>query len=204
MIDVQILDDHKLLAEGLIRSINESRIAKITEVYYNLHACRKGISEKSPDILLLDIILPDGNGIEYCKELKTSHPEIKIIMLSSVEEASIVKRCMYNGASGYILKNIISENLLEAIRKVYYNEIYISEEFEKQMNNNNFDDVIWLTKREKEVLELIAKGYSNPKIAEKLFLSPQTVKGYRKDLLTKFEVNNSVTLVKKAIEQKII
>jgi len=201
MIDVQIIDDHKLLTEGLVHAVNESGVANISAVYNTINDCRRGVADHCPDVLLLDILLPDGNGIEFCREIKKGLPNVQILMISSLDELSIVRRCLHHGASGYVLKNICSEELIAAIRSVYENEIYLSKEFRKLANETEADDdTIWLTKREEEVLRLIAEGKSNPEIAEQLFLSPKTIKGYRKDLLVKFNVNNSVTLVKKAIE----
>lgn len=205
MIDVQIIDDHRLLTEGIVRTINESGVAYISAVYHNINDCKQRVVEKKPDVLLLDIILPDGNGIEFCKDIKKTFPDIQVLMISSLDELSIVRRCLHHGASGYVLKNIMSEELVSAIQRVHENEIFLSKEFQKLTNSTKEDDsIIWLTKREKEVLRLIAEGKSNPEIAELLFLSPKTIKGYRKDLLIKFNANNSVTLIKKAIELQFL
>lgn len=205
MIDVQIIDDHKLLTEGIVRTINESGVATVSAVYSDINGCRQGMAEKRPDVLLLDIILPDGNGIEFCREVKKSFPHIQILMISSLDELSIVRRCLHHGASGYVLKNIMGKELIFAIQRVYQNEIFLSKEFQKLTNDKEGeDDIIILTKREEEVLRLIAGGKTNVEIGEQLFLSPKTIKGYRKDLLVKFNANNSVTLVKKAIELRFL
>lgn len=204
MIEVHILDDHKMLTEGIIRMINKSEVAKITASYYDVESCREKIIHNIPDILLLDIALPDGNGIDFCLEINKMCPKMKILILSTFDELSIIRRCLHNGASGYMLKNASSEELITSIEKVHKGEIYIYKDLNNQIKAKEKEEVIWLTMREKEVLSLIADGHSNPEIAEKLFLSPLTIKGYRKDLLLKFGVKNSVTLIKLALEQKFL
>jgi len=201
MISVQIVDDHKMLLEGLCRIINESEVARVNQLYYSLQDCRKGLCLNLPDVLLLDIHLPDGNGVDFCAEAKALYPGLKILMLSSLHETSVVKRSLHNGALGYILKNATSEEVIAGIEAVNRGETYICKNInltEKETKNN---EVVWLTAREKEVLQLIADGYADPQIAEKIFLSPFTVKDIRKGLLLKFAAKNSVQLVQMAKKQ---
>jgi DNA-binding NarL/FixJ family response regulator len=204
MINVQIIDDHKMLADGLCRIINESEIAEVTSIYYNLEDGRKGLALSRPDVLLLDVHLPDGNGVDFCAEIRALYPELKIMMLTSYNEFSIAKRSLHNGALGYILKNAMSEEVIAGIEMVSKGEIFLCEEIDLLMKKKKKEDVIWLTVREKEVLRLIAEGCADPEIAEKLFLARETIKGYRKDLLLKFSARNSVSLVKLAIEQNLV
>jgi DNA-binding NarL/FixJ family response regulator len=204
MINIQIVDDHKILAEGLRRVVDDSGVAHVSAIYYDLNSCRKGLTVYRPDVLLLDVHLPDGDGVDFCGEIKKVYPDLKIMMLTSYNEFSIAKRSLCNGANGYVLKNAMSEEVITGIESVNNGEIFLCEEIDILMKKKKKDDVIWLTVREKEVLRLIAEGYADPDIAEKMFLARETVKGYRKDLLLKFGSRNSVALVRTAIEQKLI
>lgn len=114
MINLQIVDDHKMVVESLSKLINESGIAKITDVYFDLESCRKGLVKILPDILLLDIALPDGDGVDFCAEIKKEYPGLKIIILTIYKEFSMAKRALHNGADGYILKNAGSGRCLPA------------------------------------------------------------------------------------------
>jgi DNA-binding NarL/FixJ family response regulator len=204
MINVQIVDDHKMLVEGLCRTINESGIAEISATYHDLETCRQGLATACPDVLLLDISLPDGNGVDFCAEIKKRYPDLKIMMLTTYNEFNVAKRSLHNGALGYILKNAMGEEVIAGIETVSNGEIFLCEEIDILMKKKKKDDIIWLTVQEKKVLELIADGYADPQIAEKMFLARETIKGYRKDLLLKFSARNSVALVRSAIEQKLI
>lgn len=202
MIKVIIVDDHKILVEGLVKLIDESNVAIVSAVCYDAKTCRNILKTITPDVLLLDINLPDSNGVELCKELKSLYPQLKILALSSFSEYSVVTRMLKSGAAGYTLKSVLSEELIEAIETIANGKTFICHELELQLKKKN-NQSIWLTPREKEMLELIVEGYTNPQIAEKLFLSPETIKGYRKNLLFKLEAKNSAMLVRIAIEQKL-
>ncbi|GHT10266.1 oxygen regulatory protein NreC [Bacteroidia bacterium] len=204
MIDVHIVDDHKVVVEGFSRIINESDIAIVTAIYYSLSACREGLAIIRPDVLLLDVSLEDGNGVDFCAEITAVYPDLKIMMLTGFKEFAIAKRSLHNGALGYVLKNAMPEEIIAGIQVVNSGETFLCEEIDVLIKKKKKEDIIWLTVREKEVLQLIAEGWADPEIAEKIFLSRETVKGYRKDLLLKFNAKNSVALVKAAIEQKLI
>jgi DNA-binding NarL/FixJ family response regulator len=204
MIHVQIVDDHKILVEGLQRIINETGIAEVTGIYYNLNSCRKGLTRERPDVLLLDIELPDGNGIDFCEEMIHLYPDLKIMMLTTFNEFSIAKRSLHNGALGYVLKNSTGEEILAGIETVNTGETFLCENIDLLMKKKKNDELIFLTNREKEVLQLTAIGLTGNEIAEKLFISQETVKGYKKDLLLKFGAKNSVALVTDAIRKKMV
>ena len=203
MIHVHIVDDHKLLAEGLVKLINESELALVVAVSYNAAQCKQALAQELPDVLLLDINLPDANGIELCVALKAQYPNLKILALTSYGEYSVVRRMMENGALGYVLKNAMSEEVLAGIETVARGETFLCHEVDVLMKKKN-NDAIWLTNRERDLLRLIVEGYTNPEIAEAIFLSPETIKGYRKNLLVKLGAKNTASLVKMAIEQKLI
>ncbi len=203
MIKVNIVDDHKILVEGLRKLIDESGKAIVTAVSHDAEGCRRLLKSQSPDVLLLDINLPDGNGIDLCIELKTLYPELKILALTSYGEYTVVRRMIENGALGYVLKNSMSEEMIAGIETVAAGELFLCHEVDLLMKKAQNSD-IWLTQRERELLRLIVEGYTNPEIAEKIFLSPETIKGYRKNLLFKLGARNTASLVKLAIEKKLI
>ncbi|MDR2039963.1 MAG: response regulator transcription factor [Bacteroidales bacterium] len=203
MIKVHITDDHRMFVEGLTASINGSGIAQVTGVSYSLEECRRLLSPETADVLLLDISLPDGNGIDFCVEIHQEYPDMKILVLTSHDEYSIVKRVMANGASGYILKNSLSEEVIAGIETVMNNEIFLCDEVDILLEEHT-DKPVWLSSREQELLKLIVDGYSNQEMAEKLFLGIETIKTYRKNLIQKLGAKNSMILVKMAIEKKLI
>jgi len=203
MIRVHIVDDHKMLVEGLRMLINESGTAKVTAVSHDAAQCYRILAAETPDVLLLDINLPDANGVHLCAELKSKYPDLKILALTSYGEYTVVRRMIENGALGYVLKNAMSEEVIAGIEAVASGELFLCHEVDLLMKKQE-NTAIWLTLRERELLKLIVEGYTNPEIAEKIFLSPETIKGYRKNLLFKLGVKNTATLVKLAIEEKLV
>ncbi|MDR1553217.1 MAG: response regulator transcription factor [Prevotellaceae bacterium] len=203
MITVHITDDHKMLVEGLTLSINESDIATVIGTSSTLSECRTALASQNPDVLLLDINLPDGNGVDFCVEIKQKYPNLKVLILTTHNEYSIARRVMDNGASGYILKNALSEEVIIGIETVMSGKIFLCDEIDILMKNRN-ENPIWLTVREQELLRFIVNGFTNQEIADKMFLSIETIKTYRKNLILKLGTKNSMSLVKMAIEQKLV
>jgi DNA-binding NarL/FixJ family response regulator len=203
MISVHITDDHKILVEGLKILISESKNISVTGVSYSLEECRKALAFQTPEVLLLDLNLPDGSGIDFCSEVRKNYPAIKILILTTHNEYSVAKRVMDNGASGYILKNALSEEVISGIETVAEGETFLCDEIDILMKKR-VEEQIWFTAREKELLQLIADGYTNQEMADKLFLSPDTIKTYRKNLILKAGAKNSMILVKMALENKWI
>ena len=203
MIIVHIVDDHKILVEGLQKLIDESGFAKTTAVSYSGKECLTNLRREQPDVLLLDINLPDASGIDLCKEIKTLYPAVKIVALTSYSEYTIVRRMMENGASGYVIKNAMPEEILMSIETVANGEKFLCEQIDMLMKRSTKQH-IWLTPREKELLKHIVDGYTNAEIAEKLFLGMETVNSYRKNLLFKLGARNTAVLVKMAYEEKLI
>lgn len=204
MITVDIVDDHLMIVEGLKKVLEDTGFVSVVATYCSIGDCRSGLITRQPDILLLDINLPDGNGVDFCAELTATHPSLKVLVLTGFVQVNIAKRVLSNGGLGYVLKNSMAEELIAAIETVHAGEIFLCEEIEIMLHKKENEEAIWLTKREKEVLRLVAEGYSNAEIAEKIFLSNDTIKGYRKNLLLKFAAKNTVTMVKTAIEQQLI
>ena len=199
MITVHITDDHRMVAEGLEKSINESGIAKVTGVSHSITESRKALAFGAPDVLLLDFELPGGNGVDFCAEVLKKHPDIKILMLTGHNEYSIVKRVMDNGASGYILKSSISDELIDGIETVMNGKKFFCDEISDIIKKEE-KNTIWLSASEKNVLRCVAKGYTNQQTADELFLALNTVTSYRKNIKQKLGPG----YVKIAIENKLI
>ncbi len=204
MVNVQIVDDHKMVVESLSKLINESGVAQVTDVFYNLKSCRQGLEKTLPDVLLLDIGLPDGDGTEFCAEIRKTYPKLKIIMLTTYKEFSIAKRALHNGALGYILKNAESEEMLAGIEAVSNGEQFLCEEIDILLKDKKNEEIVWLSSREKEVLKYIADGYTTKEIAGFFCREEETVRTYRKNLLIKLNAKNTPEAVKKGYEMKLI
>lgn len=202
-IKVAIVDDHKMLVEGLSSLIIESGIATIVGVAHSAEECRRNIRFWNADVLMLDVGLPDISGVDFCNELKETFPEIKILALTTHNEYTIVRQMLENGALGYLVKNAMTEEVLEGIEAVAEGRRFLCHEVDLLMKRPS-QKSIWLTRRERELLRLVTEGYTNAEIAEKIFLSPETIKGYRKNLLVKLDAKNTAVLVKIALEQKLI
>jgi len=195
-----IVDDHYMVIEG-IRSLlqNEKSIEWMGHAM-NASSCLAFLNKQLPDVILMDINLPDINGIDLCKEVKTKYPSVFIIGLSTFNQQSFIQKMMDNGASGYVLKNATQEELTSAIETVMKGKTYLSEEASHTLRKDNAASIV-LTRREKEVLELIADGMTNAEIAQKLFISVTTVDTHRKNLLAKFETKNTAALIKIAVSR---
>lgn|SRR5690606_191465 len=202
-IKVGIVDDHKILTEGLNSLVEESDFAQVVGVAHSAQQCRDRIAFWHPDVLLLDVSLPDLSGIDFCKELTTNYPDLKVLALTSHNEYAVVKQMLINGASGYLVKNAMSAEVLAGIKAVYSGEKFLSHEIDLLLKRQS-PKAIWLTDRERELLKLVAEGYTNIEIADKIYLSPETIKGYRKNLLLKLGAKNTAVLVRMAFEQKLI
>ena len=201
---VFIVDDHYMVIEG-IRSLlqNESGIEWVGHAS-NAGSCLAFLRQQLPDVILMDINLPDKNGIELCKEVRQLYPSVFIIGLSTFNQQSFIQKMMENGASGYVLKNATQEELMEAIKAVANGKTYFSDEAALSLRKNNAGETPVLTRREKEVLELIADGMTNNEIAAKLFISVTTVDTHRKNLLAKFDARNIASLIKSAMQMQLI
>ena len=205
MIKVFIIDDHQILTDGIYFELNKETDIEwmgSTTLPSTLMAVLKG---KQPDVLLMDINLPQKSGLELCLEVSTLYPAIHIIGLSTSEEASIIRKMMENGASGYLLKDASKDELIRALHDVVEGKKYMNFSVAKILKNNTPDASIpLLTKREKEVLELIADGMTNQEIAARLFLNSTTIDSHRKNMLTKFNAKNTAALIKFAVSHKLI
>lgn len=206
MIRVFIVDDHLVVVEG-IRSllINEAAIEWAGHAF-TAAACNAWFDAHDSDVILMDINLPDKSGIELCAEIKKKRPHIRILALSTLNQPSYIRKMMENGASGYLLKNAGKQELLDAIHAVFNGQTHLCEEAQEVVKNikDNEAGKPTLTRREKEILGLIASGLTNVEISDKLFVSPWTVDSHRKSIMTKLNMKNTATLVKYAIENGLL
>lgn len=196
--NVFIVDDHYMVIEGIRSLLQNEKDIELTGHAMTATSCLAFLNTQLPDVILMDISLPDISGIDLCREVKAKYPSVFIIGLSTFNQQSFIQKMMDNGASGYVLKNASQEELTTAIATVMKGRIYLSEEAFRTLRKEN-ESAIVLTRREKEVLELIADGMTNAEIAEKLFISVTTVDTHRKNLLAKFETKNTAALIKIAV-----
>lgn len=203
MTRVIIVDDHVLIVEAIEKIINESGDIQVVDRAFTADSCRWKLKAELPDVLLLDIGLPDGDGIELCAELLRQYPSLKILMLTTYAEIAVITRALDSGALGYILKNSTSEEVLEGIRTVADGERFLCDKVEVLLKKST-QNRITLTGRERELLKLVVEGKTNVEIADKMCLAYQTVKGYRSNLVFKLEVRNTAELIKIATDQKLI
>ena len=207
MIRVAVLDDHTLVLKGLESMLEEVNDIAVIAGYSRAMDMIDRIGKDQPDVLLLDINLPDGNGMELCKTLKKSYHSLNIIALSNLSEPGVIKNMFRHGAMGYLLKNTNKEELAEAIRQVYKGHQYVPRTIQQILLDDNLGNptsqnfIPKLTRREKEVLQLIANEYTSTEIAEKLFISTKTVESHRNNLLQKFQARNTAGLIKNAVEK---
>ena len=201
---VSIVDDHQVVVESLSRMINDSDFVRVIGNYYDLKSCREGLARELPDILLLDIELPDGDGVDFCAEAVKKYPGLKVIMLTGYKEFNIAKCALRNGAHGYVLKHVSAKEMFAGIKTVCQGETFLCEEIDLLLKDNRKVDAIWLTGREKEILGYISNGYTVKKIADTIHRKEDTVKSFKKILFKKFNVNNIAELVKKASDMKLI
>ncbi|WP_456437668.1 response regulator [Psychroserpens sp.] len=209
MIKVVILDDHLMVLEGLQTMLKNDKNITITNTFNRGKKLLEFLKTETPNIILLDINLPDSNGIDLCKTITTSYPEINIIGLSNYSETGFVKNMMRNGAKGYLLKNTTKTELIETIKTVHSGKTYLPKVLKDKLLNESFgvqssSFVPKLTRREQEILSNIAEELTNNEIAEKLFISIKTVESHRKNLLQKFGVRNTAGLIKEAFTKGLL
>ncbi len=201
---VFIVDDHYMIIEGIRSLLQHEKEIEWAGHAMNAYSCMAYLQQQQPDVILMDINLPDKSGIDLCKEVKTEYPAIHIIGLSSFNQQSFIQKMIENGATGYVLKNATREELVEAIETVLEDKIFLSNEASLTVQKNEDAKIPIVTRREKEVLLLIAEGLTNNEIALKLFISTTTVDSHRKNLLTKFEVKNTASLIRIATQIRLI
>lgn len=208
-IKVLLADDHKIFREGLRSILEKEKDMEVLDEASNGTEVIEKIAKLAVDVLVLDIDIGTPNGIEITEAVSSSHPDVKILILSMMGLHDFVIQALEKGAIGFLLKNTGKDEVLTAIRSVAKGDSYFSREVSailiEQLNNpvlarkKNSD--IPISPREIEVLKLIAQEYSNSEIAEKLYISIRTVDTHRRNLLEKLGVKNTAGLVKFAIQK---
>src|SRR5664279_385040 len=203
MYKILIVDDHPVLANGLKTLLEEYKMSSNADIAISGKDCNKKLEATVYDLILLDINLPDTSGIDLCETIHKNYPATKILALTSFSEFTCVNNMMTNGASGYVLKNAMPEEIIKGIETVMSGEIFLCHEVDILMKKET-DTHVFLTRRETDLLRLITEGYTNQEISEKLFLGSETIKSYRKNLLFKLNAKNTAALVKMALEEKLV
>ena len=198
-----VVDDHYMVIEGIRSLLQNEKTLDWMGHATNAESCLSFLKLHQPDVILMDVNLPDKSGIDLCKEVKQLYPAIAILGLSTFNQQAVIKNMIDNGASGYVLKNATKEELLEAINSALKGKVYYSFEVLNSLRKPEPNQLL-ITRREKEVLLLIAEGLTNAAIAEKLFISIPTVNTHRKSLLEKFDVKNTAMLIGKATKLALI
>lgn len=206
MIQVFIIDDHPMVVEGIKALLAQSEEVAICGAAHDANSSLEMLKTIPAEVALVDINLPDMNGIDLCLALRKAFPKLKILGLSTFKERSYITRMIEAGASGYLLKNASKEELEDAVATARKGRMYMSMEVAAVLAKpaTEQSSIPLLTAREKEVLHLIAEGLTNQEIADKLFISILTVDSHRKNLLAKFGVKNTAAMVRAALEHKLI
>jgi DNA-binding NarL/FixJ family response regulator len=204
-IQVAIIDDHQLFRNGLKFIIENEDDMEVSIEASNGKQFLDYLPNLKPEVALMDINMPEMDGVETSKRALEIYPDLHILVLSMYSDVEYYNTMIDIGVKGFILKDIDNSELTEAIRRVHAGGNYFSQELLlKLIKNKPGEGAIDLTPREKEVLELICKGYSNLQISEELFISQRTVERHRSSLLFKTESKNSISLVVYAIKNNLV
>lgn len=202
-----IVDDHPIVIEGLKVLLAHEDNIQIVGGFYTGAELLSYMAGNPVNLVLLDVGLPDINGMDLCRSIKEISVDTVILIFSNRTERSIIMQTIQNGASGYLLKNSSLEELRNCIseamqgRVAYSKEVY---EIISRPGKNELQGVARLTKREQQILKMIAEGKTTANIADELFLSPLTVETHRKNLLQKFSVRNVAELIAEAHQQQAL
>jgi DNA-binding NarL/FixJ family response regulator len=205
-IKVFLLDDHQMLIDGIKSLLKDEKDFSIIGEATRCKEAFDKIESLDPDIIISDINMPEMNGIEFTKKIKELRPSVKVLALSMFNDRSMIIEMQKAGVSGYILKNTGKQELIDALTKISEGGLFFSEEVNSVMTAEagRASNEINITPREKEIIKLIAKEYSNSQIAEKLFISELTVETHRKNIFRKTNTKSVIGLLKFATENRII
>lgn len=207
-IQLLVADDHAILRDGVVSLLKTEKDFNVACTAAGGYDVLELVAKHEIDVCLLDINMPGLDGIETAKLILRRKPEIKIIMLTTYNDREIISELVHIGVSGYLLKNSDREELVEAINKVMKGRHYFSEEVEKiileGLTEKKSTEAVPLTERELEILQLLAKEYTNDKIAAELHISYRTVETHRKNIMQKTKANNLAGLIKYAYGKGIL
>jgi DNA-binding NarL/FixJ family response regulator len=196
---ILVVDDHPMVIEGMKAILQQISFVELSGTADNSFLALELVEAFQPDLVITDINLPEINGIELTSRIKKKFPSVKVIGMSTFNDRSYISQMIQSGADGFLVKSASKEEIEKAIPLVMDGQIYLSVDvnMNKQEKKSLANQPV-ITRREKEILLLIADGLTNPQIAEKLFISLNTVDTHRKNLLAKFETNNTASLIKLA------
>lgn len=207
--NIIIADDHQLFRNGVKALLaNRKDNLQVVAEAGNINQLKEKLAQHQADLLLLDISLPDGNGLHMLEEFKELYSDLKIIMLTMHDEAQYVVQSIKKGADGYLLKDSDENELLEAIDTVISGKRYFKERVSELIlqdlstEANKGKDI--LSQREKEIVQLVAKGLTTKEIADQLFVSIRTVETHRAKIMKKLQVSNSAEMISMALKHKLI
>lgn len=212
-IKIFIADDHPLYLKGLVDVLGEQDEFEVVGTAENGKIAVEKIPSLNIDVVLMDITMPEMDGIEATKAILAKNSQLKVLILTMHNEARFIKTCLEIGAKGYVLKTIAQEDIIKAIHHVAENKSFLGEDVQEKLLNslsNNDNDRTaeelsnLITQRELEILKLIADGLTSQDIADKLYISKNTVETHRKNMLSKLNVKNTTALVKIANDKGLI
>lgn len=199
-----IIDDHPVVQQGFDFMFQKIDGMELVSSFSTARSGLHFLASHHIDLVLLDINLPDRNGIEVCAEITRAYPHIRVLAISNSNEYSIIKRMLESGAAGYLLKNCSVDELVHCISEVMDGRMALSADVDRVLSNNSSTAIPIVTRREQQVLQLLAQGHSSWEIGERIFISPATVETHRRNLLKKFNVVNVAALVHRANELKFL
>lgn len=206
-VSLVIVDDHPIVAEGLLKLFSQQPGWQVTGCFRTGATLLEFMREGYADVILLDIALPDYSGLDLCREIKSLSPDTTVLAFSNHSERSVIMRMLQNGAGGYLLKTSPAEEVLDCIRESLAGEVTFSKEVKgilARPTASAWKDLPRLTKREKEILQLLSEGETTVDIAARLSVSPLTIETHRRNLLQKFEVKNVAALVRVAVQHRLL
>jgi DNA-binding NarL/FixJ family response regulator len=213
-IRILIAEDHTIVRKGLVALLKEEDRFEVVSEAEDGHMAVKNAIDLKPDIAMIDIGIPSLNGLEAAAKIKREVPDVKILMLTMYENEEYIIKALQIGASGYLIKKSAPDDLINAIYAAMEGEIFLSPSISTKVISSlirktaKTDEpkgkVSRLTPREREILQLIAEGLSNREIAEKLFISPKTVKVHRFNLMEKLGLHNTAEIIQFAIKNGLI
>lgn len=204
---VAIVDDHPIVIQGLKNLLETEPDFAVMGCFNSGGEFMVYLREELVDLVLLDVNLPDGNGIQFCRELKQKYHSLRVLAISNLSQRSVVQQMLHAGASGYLMKTAEPGDILACMAEVMAGNIAFCKTVKEMMERpelGELTEIPELTKREKQILQLLAEGRSSPEISKELFISPLTVKTHRATLLQKFKAGNVVHLVNLAREYHLL
>lgn len=214
-IRIHLADDHQILIDGIRTLLHTIPVFEVVGFSLSGSSIFNEVTDNKSDILILDLNMPEKDGIEVIKEFSEKGFPCKIIVLSSHDDLRIIKEVMKLGASGYLTKKCAGENIVEAIQTVSRGEEYFCKSVREQifstitkdnpkLNRQESNPNSILTERELEIITLISLEYSGKEISDRLFISTNTVETHRKNIMKKLDAKNSISLVKYALRNNLV